>query len=77
MNCPNCDVKLSVLDTRKTQLTYPVKIEFKRRRACPKCDYKITTYEVTRDNLMKYAETTKIARNKLEIIKKFFALINK
>ena len=75
MNCPNCDVKLSVLDTRKTQLTYPVKIEFRRRRACPKCSYRVTTYEITKDELLEYADIIEVAQNELNVIRRFFALI--
>jgi len=52
--CPQCGTKLKVLDSRPGLFWGGHSI--RRRRACPKCDYRHSTYEVSLDSLNNFAE---------------------
>ena len=41
MNCPKCQAKTAVIDSR------PHKGTVRRRRKCKKCGHRLTTYETT------------------------------
>ena len=48
-NCPKCNSKSTVKDSR------PSSVGVRRRRACKKCKYRWTTYEI-KEKLWKAAE---------------------
>jgi transcriptional regulator NrdR family protein len=41
MTCPDCKAQLIILDSRINNRANHVR----RRRGCPRCDYRVTTYE--------------------------------
>lgn len=49
--CNNCKIKLIVLDTRDTKYKHGIK-SIRRRRECPQCKERITTYEFVTDDLL-------------------------
>lgn len=52
MNCPDCETKMKMVDTRATyQDSYR-----RRRYECPKCKIRITTYEIPRQELMEISK---------------------
>ena len=42
MRCPRCNTETYVIDSRPTPAD-----EIRRRRQCPECKYRFTTYEIT------------------------------
>ncbi|MEC5422098.1 hypothetical protein QGM71_01145 [Virgibacillus sp. C22-A2] len=45
MECPECEDKTKVIDSRKTEVMY-------RRRECRSCKHRFSTYEVTQYSLL-------------------------
>ncbi len=54
MNCPKCDEKSAVIDSR--YWSYRFIMSHRRRRKCLKCEERFTTYEFHREDFMKIEE---------------------
>lgn len=70
MNCPKCESKTEVLETRKTVYYDAVK----RRRECPSCGHRFTTKECSQEKfkeLLFVKEELKEARAKIRGLENF------
>lgn len=49
--CPECGKRTSIVDARQAQ-DDKGQIRFRRRRVCPGCDHRFTTFEVSTDDIV-------------------------
>jgi transcriptional regulator NrdR family protein len=68
MKCPKCGSDMLVADTRETENN-----RIRRRRVCNACRYRLTTYEITLEQLGEY---NRIERENDRILNKVRELIS-
>ena len=70
MMCPKCGAEMRVVDTRQAEGD-----SVRRRRVCNDCKYRLTTYEITLEQLGRYnrieREREKILNTIKELIRNF------
>jgi transcriptional regulator NrdR family protein len=62
MNCPQCDSPTGIVESR---IVFEGK---RRRRQCPQCKHKFTTYEKLHDEGRRYEKLTRKLDNTLQVL---------
>lgn len=69
MICPKCGAEMRVVDSRPIEAN-----SVRRRRACEECQYRLTTYEITQEQLGRF---NRIERERGKILNTMEELISK